>query len=105
MIIVYITCESKNQAYKIGEYLLRKRLSACVNIFENMTSISWWPPKKNQLAKDKEVVLIVKTIEKKFKEIEKEVIKIHSYETPCVFSIKVDKASKSYLNWLRGEIR
>lgn len=105
MIIVYVTCESKNQAQKIGEHLLKKRLSVCINIFENITSIYWWPPGKDRLSKGREVVLVVKTIEEKFKEIENEVRKIHSYEAPCIFSIKVDKASKPYLNWLRGEIR
>jgi len=105
MIIIYITCESLKQAKGIGKNLLKKRLCTCVNIFENMTSISWWPPKKGKLCEGKEVVLIVKTLEKKFKEIEKTVTKIHSYKIPCIFSIKVDKVNKPYFNWLMREIR
>jgi len=105
MIIIYITCESTKQAKEIGKHLLRKRLCACVNIFENITPIYWWPPKKNKLCEDKEVVLIVKTIEEKFKAIEKEVTKIHSYEVPCIFSIKIDRVNQPYLDWLMGEIK
>ncbi len=105
MIVVYITCESKKQAREIARHLLKKRLGACVNIFEKMTSIYWWPPKKGKLSEEKEVVLLVKTIEGKFEEIEKEVAKIHSDEVPCVFSIKVDKVNKPYLDWLIREIK
>lgn len=104
MILVYVTCESVKQARQIGRAILKKRLAACVNIFPNMQPIFWWPPKKNKLCEDKEVVLIIKTIEEKFKEIEKEIVKRHTYETPCIFSIKVDKVHKPYLDWLIREI-
>lgn len=105
MILVYITSENKKQAKKIAKHLLKKRLCACINIFENMTSCYWWPPKKGKLEESKEVVLIVKTLENKFKAIEKEVKKVHSYQVPCIFSIKVDKAHKPYLDWLKNEVK
>lgn len=105
MILVYVTCESVKQAKQIGKAILKKRLATCVNIFPEMQPIFWWPPKKNKLDESKEVVLIIKTIEKKFKEIEKEILKLHTYETPCIFSIKVDKVHKPFLDWIEGEIR
>jgi periplasmic divalent cation tolerance protein len=105
VIIVYITCESKKQATEIGRHLLKKRLCTCVNIFEGITAIYWWPPNKNQLCEDKEAVLIVKTVEEKFAEIANEVTKIHSSETPCILSLKVGRVNKLYLDWLAGEIK
>lgn len=105
MILIYITCNSKDQAVKIGKHLLKKRLCGCVNIFDKMTPIYWWPPKKGKLCEDKEVVLIVKTIGEKYKSVENEVKKLQSSEVACVFSIKVDRVNQPYLNWLRGEIK
>lgn len=105
MILVYVTCESVKQAKQIGKAILKKRLATCVNIFPEMQPIFWWPPKENKLDESKEVVLIIKTIEKKFKEIEKEILQLHTYETPCIFSIKVDKVHKPFLDWIEGEIR
>ena len=105
MIVVYITCDSKDEAIKIGKHLLKKRLCGCVNIFENIRAIYFWPPKKDKLEEGKETVLLVKTIKEKFKEIEKEVKKIHSDNVPCIFSIKVDKVSKPYFDWLVREIK
>jgi len=105
MILVYVTCESVKQAKQIGKAILKKRLATCVNIFPEMQPIFWWPPKENKLDESKEVVLIIKTIEKKFKEIEKEILQLHTYETPCIFSIKVNKVHKPFLDWIEGEIR
>ena len=57
LILIYITCESVEQAKKIGKHLLNKRLCTCVNIFPHMQPIFWWPPKEGKLEESKEVVL------------------------------------------------
>lgn len=105
MIVIYITCESVEQAQKIGEHLLKKRLCTCINIFPNMLPTYWWPPHTNKLESGTEVVLLVKTLDKKFDEIEMEVKKMHTYETVCVFAFPVTKVSREYYEWLKGEIR
>lgn len=104
MVVIYITCESAKQAHKIGESLLKKRLCTCINIFPNMEPEYWWPPHKNKLESGPEVVLLVKTLESKFDEVEKEVKKLHTYETVCIFALPVVRASKEYLDWIRGEL-
>ena len=104
MVLVYITCGSIGEAMKIGKYLVRNRLAGCINIFPGMQSSYFWPPDKKKLIDDKEVVLIVKTIAKNFPKIEKDVTKLHSYKIPCIFSIKVDRVNKAYLDLLTGEI-
>jgi periplasmic divalent cation tolerance protein len=105
MILVYITCKDKNEAEKIGKHLMDNSLCACVNIFPNMNSMTFWPPKMGKIEEAKEAVLLIKTVEEKYDEIEKEILEIHSYELPCIFSIKVDKAHKKYSDWLKNEIK
>ncbi len=100
MILVYIVCSNKAEAKKIGRVLIEKRLAGCVNMFP-VEAIYWWQKK---ITEEKEVVLIVKTFEKNFKKIEKLVKKLHSYTTPCIFSIPIEKVNKNYLNWLKKEI-
>jgi len=104
VILVYITCKSITQAKRIGKHLVTNRLAACINIFPNMQSSYFWPPEAKKLINDREVVLIAKTIAKNFKKIEKEITRLHSYKIPCVFSIKVDKVNKPYLDWLSSEV-
>ncbi len=38
MILIYITCESREQAEDIGRHLLKKRLAGCINIIPGMHS-------------------------------------------------------------------
>ena len=104
MILIYITCQSVEQAKQIGRHLLEKRLCACVNIFDHMMPMYWWPPKEGKISEDSEVVLLIKTLEEKFDEIERQVKKLHTDSTPCIFSIKVDRVSKQYYEWIKGEI-
>ena len=104
MILVYITCKDKSEAKKIGESLMAKRLCACINILPNTKALAFWPPKSGKIEISNEAILLVKTIEKKYNEIEKEVLRIHSYELPCIFSLKVDCVYGKYKKWLKGEI-
>jgi periplasmic divalent cation tolerance protein len=101
MIFIYITCPNKKEAQKIGRALLEARLVACVNIFP-VESAYWW---QNKITKDKEVVLLLKTLKKNFKKIESLVQKIHSYQVPCLCALSIIKVNKEYFNWLKKEIK
>jgi periplasmic divalent cation tolerance protein len=104
MILVYITCESAEQAKNIGLLLLEKRLCGCINILPEMHSFYYWPSGSGKIEEGNEAVLIVKTTKEKFHEVEKEVEKIHTYKTPCIIAIPVEKVNKKYLDWIEGEV-
>lgn len=104
MLLVYITCNSVAQAKKIGKYLMKKKLCACVNIFPEMQPLFFWPPKSGVIDESKEVVLIAKTVEQKYQMLEDEVHQMHSYEVPCIFAIPVKHVAQKYYNWLIGEM-
>ncbi|MFC1624796.1 divalent-cation tolerance protein CutA [Patescibacteria group bacterium] len=104
MLLVYITCESVEQAKEIGKKLMEKKLCACINIFPEMKPMFFWPPKSGTIDESDEVVLIAKTIESKYKELEEEIYKIHSYDTPCIIAIPVKHVGKKYYDWLVGEL-
>jgi periplasmic divalent cation tolerance protein len=104
LLLVYLTCQSVEQAKEIGKHLMDKRLAACVNIIPEMQSLVFWPPKVNIIEEGKEVVLIVKTLESKYQELEVEVQKVHSDEVPCIIAIPTARVSKKYYDWLVGEL-
>lgn len=105
MILVYITCESRTQAEDIGRHLLKKRLVGCINIISGMHSLFFWPPGKDYIEETSESILLCKTIEKYYKAIEKEVLKIHSYSNPAIFALPITHMSKKYTDWLNGELK
>lgn len=104
IILAYITCKDKKQALVIGEHLLQKKLCACINIFPQMTSAYFWPPNSKKLERSTETVLIAKTNTSKYQKLEYEVVKIHSYDTPCVIGIPTYQVSKKYKQWLLEEL-
>lgn len=103
-LLVYITCETKEQAEDIGRELLKKRLVACVNIIDYINSQYLWPPKKGTIEEAKESILLAKTLESKWVKIEKMVLKLHSYENPDIMAIRLAHVSKKYYDWLAGEL-
>lgn len=104
LILVYTTWESVKQAKKAGKELLKKRLCGCVNIFPNVQPVFWWPPKENKLDESNEVVMMIKTLASKYDDLEKEIYKIHSFETPCIIAIPTLKVAKGYYDWIKGEV-
>ena len=60
MIFIYITFPNKKEAEKVGLFLVKERLAACSNIFP-IESIYRW---QGKIVKEKEEVLIVKTLKK-----------------------------------------
>lgn len=114
LILIYTTWESVKQARDAGKKLLEKRVCACVNIYPEMHPMFFWPPKTNKqslasyagkIDESKEVVMIVKTLKSKYKELEKEIYKIHTYDVPCIIAIPTYKVNKDYLDWIKGEIK
>ena len=56
---VYMTAGSVEEAKSIGQILVGQNLAACVNLFENMTSIYKW---EGKLEESQEVIMIAKTL-------------------------------------------
>lgn len=100
MALAYITCRDRKEAEKISMHLLKKRLIACANIFP-IISLYWW---KGKIVDGNENVIIAKTNNKNFKNLEKEVKKIHSYRIPCILKINA-AANKEYMDWLNRQIK
>ena len=100
MTIVYITCKDEKEAKRVSMQLLKKRLIACANIFP-LKSMYWW---QGKIVKDKENAIIAKTSDKNFKNLVKEVRKIHSYTVPCILKIEA-QANKEYAAWASKELR
>ena len=101
MIWIYTTCKNKKEAIKVSSYLIKNKLAACTNMF----SINSLYRLKNKLVYNKEYALIIKTKNTKFNKIKNEIKKIHSYTTPCILKININKVNKEYLLWLNKEVK
>lgn len=105
-ILVFIDCLDKKEAEDISRELLEKHLVACVNIMMTpVHSLYFWPPKSKYIEEAREIILLAKTFDEKWDEIEKSVSKVHSYDTPGILALPLSHVSKKYLAWMKKEIK
>jgi periplasmic divalent cation tolerance protein len=98
---VLTTTETKEQAEKIAEALVDRRMAGCVQIIGPITSIYHW---KGTREKAEEWLCLIKTKAKLHREVEKTIEKMHTYETPEIISVPIVSGSKKYLQWLDEEL-
>ncbi|MBY9007644.1 MAG: divalent-cation tolerance protein CutA [Candidatus Lokiarchaeota archaeon] len=100
--IFFCTVPEIVEAKKIAMHLVEKKIVACVNIIENITSIYTW---KRNVEENKEILLIIKTLEEKSEELIQTIENIHSYDTPECIGIKIEKGSQKYLKWINDVVK
>jgi len=100
--LVLVTCSSLPAARKISRSLLQKHLAACVNIhISPVESIYRW---KGRVETAREHLLLIKTTTRRLKSLEREVLRLHSYETPEFLVLPISGSSRDYLAWLKNSV-
>ena len=95
-----MTAGSIEEAKNIGRELIKKKLAACVNLLENMTSIYKWGDK---LEEGQEVVMIAKTRKVLMPKLIEIVNSLHSYECPCILELPIQGGNPEFLSWIETE--
>lgn len=102
-IVVMVTCRSKAEAQKIARAVVEARLAACANVLGGpVQSIYRW---KGKIETAKEVLVLVKSTRKRFAALEREIQRLHSYDTPEIIAVPIVEGSKAYLRWIDESIR
>jgi len=101
--LVLVTCGSRNEAARIAQGVVSKRLAACVNILSApVDSVYRW---KGKVEKAREFLLLIKTSRGRLVALRREVEKLHSYEVPEFLAVSVAAGSPRYLAWLADCLR
>ncbi len=96
--MVLVTCGSAKEARRIARALVEKRLAACGNILEApVRSIYRW---KGKVETAKEYLLLIKTSRRRFKALQDEVKRLHSYDVPEIIALPIASGSPEYLKWI-----
>jgi len=98
MIIVLTTVDEKN-AKELAKKILEKRLAACINILDS-SSLYWW---ENEIKEEKEKILLIKTRDELYDELEAFIKQNHPYQLPEIIAIKVEDGYSEYLRWVDKE--
>jgi Uncharacterized protein involved in tolerance to divalent cations len=102
-VVVLVTCANRAEARKIARAVVDKRLAACVNIAgAAVESVYRW---KGKVKRAREVLLVMKTTRARYAALEREVRRLHSYDTPEVIALPIAAGSKAYLHWVGENVR
>jgi periplasmic divalent cation tolerance protein len=97
IVFVYTTYPSVVEAETAGRALVERQLAACVNILPNMVSIYRW---EGAIERGQEVVMIIKTRATLAETVRVAVKEMHSYSTPAILVIPIERVDSDYLSWL-----
>ena len=96
--LVLTTCPDAGAAERIGQALVSERLAACVNILPITKSVYLW---KGRVESAAEQLLVIKSMARAFRSIQKRILELHPYELPEVIAVPVTDGYADYLAWIR----
>ena len=88
-------------AKEITKALLEKKLVCSVQQKE-ITSTWWW---NNELESSKEYLLEMKTKKTLYKEVEKEIRKLHAYDVPEIYAEEIKEGLPEYFQWIEEDTK
>ncbi|KGJ87849.1 divalent-cation tolerance protein CutA [Thalassotalea sp. ND16A] len=100
--IVLCNCPDESVAKMIAEKLITDQLAACVNILPKMTSVYRW---QGKVACDEEVMLMIKSKQQLFSQLEQAIIKLHPYEVVEIIALNIQQGNELYLNWITDSVK
>ncbi|HUS65461.1 MAG TPA: divalent-cation tolerance protein CutA [Kofleriaceae bacterium] len=89
-------------AAKAAHAIVSERLAACVNIVSGVQSVYRW---KGVVQKDDETLLVIKTTVERFAALKVRLIELHTYDTPEVIALEVERGHIPYLDWVSDSVR
>jgi len=99
-VMIYTTCETLEEAKAIAHELVKRKLAACANIFQQMTAVVEWDGATQEGA---ETAMFVKTRKDLAQRVTAEIKRLHSYDVPAVAVLEVSGGNQAFLDWIIEE--
>ncbi|OOZ37801.1 divalent-cation tolerance protein CutA [Solemya velesiana gill symbiont] len=97
-LLIYCTCPDLKTAEEIAGQLVDDGLAACVNLVPGIVSIYQWQGERDRA---EESLLLIKTSQPRYRELEKKIVTLHPYELPEIIVVPVEQGLPGYLDWVK----
>lgn len=101
-LLVLTNVPDEATARTIAHLLIEQGLAACVNMLPAVQSVYQWQGKLEQAS---EVVLLVKTTQARYTELEAAIKSVHPYQIPEIIAVPVVAGLPAYLGWIAAETK
>ena len=96
---VTVTCGSAEEASRIAEAVVERRLAACAQSWPVSSCYRWL----GEVVTEGEHLLMMKSLDVRFEELAGAIQELHSYELPAIVMIPLEGHGPGYLDWLVEE--
>lgn len=100
--VVLATAPDLATAQRLAREVVERRLAACVNVLDGVTSVYRW---KGAVEEAREALCVVKTSAACLAELERAWLSAHPYEVPEWVVLAPEHVEARYLAWLTDETR
>lgn len=100
-VLVLCSFSEIDEAKSCAQELVKQNLAGCVNVIKEVTSFYQW---EGELKEDGECLLVIKTTQSNYENVETFLKAHHSYDVPEIIAVPITKGSEAYLNWLDSAI-
>jgi periplasmic divalent cation tolerance protein len=100
-LLVFTTCGGAADADRIASSVVERRLAACVNTLNGVTSTYRW---QGRVVREQEIMLLIKTTAARYPALEEALRALSGYELPEVVAVRVDAGLPGYLAWLADAV-
>lgn len=101
-ILVLTTVENYLHSHQISKVLITEQLAACCTIIHNGLSVFYW---EGKVQERKENLLLIKTTEDKYKQLEQRLRELHSDKVPEIIAVPILNGLEEYLSWVRNTVK
>jgi periplasmic divalent cation tolerance protein len=99
---VTTTLSSQEEAERIGRTLVEERLAACAQVVGPITSFYWW---NTEIERASEWYCHLKTSDEQYSALEARLRALHSYATPEIIAVPIERAATEYSAWVQKTVR
>lgn len=97
LLMIFVTVPNEEVAARLGKTLVTEKLIACVNIISGIRSIYSW---QGKLEDSSEALMIIKTTQACYPNVEKRLQELHPYDTPEIIAVSPKKVANTYSQWV-----
>ncbi len=98
-IVIITTCPNQEEATSLATELVSRRLAACVQSSEIVSTYRW----KETVERQPEIRLLIKARSASYGDIERLIQSTSSYENAEVIAIPIVSGSTAYFGWIDDE--
>lgn len=98
-VILVLSTVPESESAHISDILVSERLVACVNATPVRSCYRW----RGEICREREDLLVMKTMESLFARVLERVRELHPYEVPEILALPVWGGFERYLRWVTEE--